>query len=262
MKMIDLGLNLKGFYATGLHGSLEDFSSETLHFHPFHQVLLIKNGVALLQDATGTRPQYGHMAAFVPANISHRTEVIGESVEYQSLYFKKPLFRPQEHFIVLFRMSALGLALLNHINMETPLQNLDHGIAKDCVDLFMKALPKDMGNPIQSLVLPEPKTHMCKTVCRFIEENYRNRLTSHDIAREVPLSFRQLSRLFKADMGLNIFEYVRVFRILRASIDLNTTDEKIIAIAINCGYESLSSFFTDFKRLFGISPAEFRKRHR
>ena len=81
MKMKDLGLSLNKFYAVGLHGSLEDFSSETLHVHPFHQVLQIKNGVALLRDITGTRPQYGHMAAFIPAQVSHRTEVMGDSLE-------------------------------------------------------------------------------------------------------------------------------------------------------------------------------------
>ena len=159
-------------------------------------------------------------------------------------------------------MSPLGLALLNQVNTEAPLQNLDHGIAKDCVDLFMKVLSMDLGNEVKSLVLPEAKTEICRTVCRFIEENYRTKITSQDIARIIPLSFRQLSRIFKADMGLNIFEYLKVFRMLRASIDLNTTDHKIISVAYDCGYESISSFFTDFKKVFGISPAEFRNRHR
>jgi AraC-like DNA-binding protein len=262
MEIKDLGLSLDRFYAVGLHGSLEDFSSETLHFHPFHQILQIKNGVALLRDIAGTRPQYGNMAAFIPAQVSHRTEVMGDSLEYQCLYFKKSLFIRQERSIVLFRMSPLGLALLNQINTEEPKKNLNYGIAKDCVGLFMKVLLVDLRNEIKSLVLPEPKIEICKTVCRFVEENYCNRLTSHDILRDIPLSFRQLSRLFKADMGLNIFEYIRIFRILRASIDLNTTDHKIISVAFNCGYESISSFFTDFKMVFGVSPAEFRKRYR
>jgi AraC-like DNA-binding protein len=261
MKTKYLGLGLNGFYAAGLHGSLETFSSETLHVHPFHQVLHIKNGVALLRDITGTHPQYGHMAAFIPARVSHRTEVMGDSLEYQCLYFKKSLFHGQEHSVVLFQISPLGLALLHRINTEAPLQNLNHGMVKDCVDLFVKVLSMDLKNEFKSFVLPEPKMEICKTVCRFVEENYRNKLTSHDFSKEIPLSFRQLSRIFKADMGLNVFEYVRVFRVLRASIDLNTTDDKIISVAYNCGYESLSSFFTDFKMVFGVSPAEFRKRH-
>jgi len=48
METIDFGIS-KGLYATGLKGTLEDFSSDTLHVHPFHQVLQIRNGVALLQ---------------------------------------------------------------------------------------------------------------------------------------------------------------------------------------------------------------------
>jgi len=34
MEVMDLGIDLNSFYAAGLHGSLEDFSSETLHVHP------------------------------------------------------------------------------------------------------------------------------------------------------------------------------------------------------------------------------------
>jgi hypothetical protein len=105
METIDLGIDWKNFHAVGLHGSLEDFSSETLHIHPFHQVLHIKNGIALLQDTKGTRPQYGHMAVFIPANVPHRTKVIGDSLAYQSLYFKKSLFNWHGRTILLFQMS-------------------------------------------------------------------------------------------------------------------------------------------------------------
>ena len=262
MEVMDLGIDLNSFYAAGLHGSLEDFSSKTLHVHPFHQVLQIKNGVALLQDINGTRPQYGHMAAFIPAQVPHRTEVIGDSLEYQSLYFKRSLFCMQERSISLFQMSPLGLALLNRINEGKQLQNISHGIIKDCLELFMKVFSIDLGNESKSIVLPDPKTEIGTTICRFIEDNYRKKTTSEDITHNIPLSFRQLSRIFKADIGLNIFEYQRIFRMFRASIDLDTTDHKIISIAYDCGYESISSFFADFKKVFGISPSEFRKLHR
>jgi AraC-like DNA-binding protein len=48
---------------------------------------------------------------------------------------------------------------------------------------------------------------------------------------------------------------------LQASIAINMTKKKIISVAYDCGYDSISSFFIDFKQIFGISPAEFRNRH-
>ncbi|MEN6318362.1 MAG: AraC family transcriptional regulator [Syntrophaceae bacterium] len=261
MEIIDFGIDWKNFHAVGLHGSLEDFSSETLHVHPFHQVLHIKNGIALLQDNKGTRPQYGHMAVFIPDSVPHRTVVIGDTLAYQSLYFRKSLLNWHGRTFVLFQMSSLGLALLQRISKEEPLQNLDQGIAKDYVDLFLKILPTELKNESPSLVLPESHTDICRRTCRFIEQNYREKITSEDISRAVSLSFRQISRAFKADMGLTVFEYLRIYRMLQASIAINMTRNKIISVAYDCGYDSISSFFIDFKKLFGISPAEFRNRH-
>jgi AraC-like DNA-binding protein len=261
MEIIDFGLNRKDLYAMGMKGALEDFSSRTLHVHPFHQVLEIKNGVALLQDDAGKRPQYGRMVAFIPAYVPHRTEVIGGSITYQSLYFNKTLLTHKAASIVIFRMSELGLSLLHHLNNEEPLQNLDYGIMKDCVRLFVKVLAEDVLNEAGSIVLPESKIEPIGAVCRFMEENYGKKMTSGDFALAFPLSFRQLSRKFKSDMGLNIFEYLKVFRMLRASIHLNTTDMKITAVAYECGYDSISSFFADFRKTFGLSPGEFRRRH-
>jgi AraC-like DNA-binding protein len=151
---------------------------------------------------------------------------------------------------------------LQWISSEEPLQNLDHGIAKDCVDLFLKVLPSDLKNENPALILPESNTDVSRKVCRFIEENYCGKITSKDISRMASFSFRQISRAFKADTGLTVFEYLRVYRMLQASINLNMTNSKIISVAYDCGYDTISSFFTDFKKLFSLSPAEFRNRHR
>ena len=186
VETIDLGLNKKDLYAVGLKGTLEDFSSDTLHAHPFHQVLQIRNGVALLQDAGGRRPQYGHMVAFIPAHVPHRTEVIGQSIEYQSLYFNKALIARRTNSIAIFQMSALGLSLLDHLNDEEPLQNLKRGIQKDCVRLFVKVLARDVLTDGRSIVLPDSKVEVNRAVCRFIEENHRRRITSTDFTRAFP----------------------------------------------------------------------------
>ena len=44
-----------------------------------------------------------------------------------------------------------------------------------------------------------------------------------------------------------------------ASILLSTTEKTVIHIAYECGYESLSTFYSDFKKYFSITPKEFRR---
>jgi AraC-like DNA-binding protein len=258
MVKIDFGLGKKEFIGAGLRGSLEDFSSDGLHTHPFHQVLRIKNGVALLQDDQLTKPQFGHLTAFIPAHSPHRTKVLGQAVEYQSLYFSRSLLPKYKDAITLFRMSDLGIALLDNLNTSASLRNLNKGLARECLMLFIKVLVRDLRTEVSLPALRSPAHAMNKRVCAFLEQNYHRKITAEDLAL-LPLSFRQLSRNFKTEMRICMFDYLRLFRMLQAAIRLKTTDDKISTVAVECGYNSISSFFTDFKKTYSVSPRGFRK---
>ena len=69
---------------------------------------------------------------------------------------------------------------------------------------------------------------------------------------------RHLSRLFKADLKITIFEYLRLYRILMASIEMHNPKRTVTEIALDCGYESLSSFYRDFNLIFAVTPKFFR----
>jgi len=48
-------------------------------------------------------------------------------------------------------------------------------------------------------------------------------------------------------------------RIQEALLRLRTTDEKILSIALQCGFNDLSYFNRTFKRLLGRTPRECRQ---
>lgn len=68
-----------------------------------------------------------------------------------------------------------------------------------------------------------------------------------------------LCREMKKQLGITPTEFVNMLRIDFASNLLLTTDTKIIDIAADCGFETLSHFFHLFKKKMGISPNIFRK---
>ena len=81
-----------------------------------------------------------------------------------------------------------------------------------------------------------------------------------DFEHEFPYSGRHLSRLFKQDLKITLFDYVRLYRILMASIALSGTSRPITDIAYEVGYDSISSFYRDFNLVFSVTPKVFRKR--
>ncbi|MBX7153095.1 helix-turn-helix domain-containing protein [bacterium] len=62
----------------------------------------------------------------------------------------------------------------------------------------------------------------------------------------------------------NFTEFVNAFRIKEAQsllVDPKSQSDKIVSIAYDCGFNSLSSFNTAFKKITKITPSEFRLRH-
>ena len=62
------------------------------------------------------------------------------------------------------------------------------------------------------------------------------------------------------EMKITLFEYVRLYRILMASLALCEPGKAITQIGLDCGYASLSSFYRDFNMVYGVPPKFFREK--
>lgn len=241
-----------------LHGTMSEYSSRKLHTHKYHQILTIRNGVTLLEDAEGRRPLYGMMCAFLPAGIPHRSIVIGNEVVYQSLYFSPSLFKGNDDDkIIIYNAGELSSALFNHLatNAKTPYKGND----LKALELFLDTSQTDMNNRSFRFSLPRARSVECAKIVAFIESKYAGKIALSDLGSVLPYTARHISRIFRNEMMITPYEYLRMFRIFSASIALQHRGRKIIEIAFSCGYESLSAFYSDFSRYFGQTPKEFRR---
>lgn len=254
-----IDIPLAGRLALTLSGRLETYSTRRMHVHAHHQLLRIQNGVSLLEDRSTRQPLFGSMAALIPAELPHRSTVIGDSVAYKSLYFAPELFDSEIAGIVIFIMSSLGAALFDRIAVRRG-SDLQAGLNRECLGLLMKILHEDIVRPVELARLPQPNHPQCRRVVEFIERNYARRLGMSDFTAAFPYSGRHLSRLFKADVRIGIFDYLRIYRILTASVELSVSPRTITEIAYDCGYESISSFYRDFDLFFAVAPKAFRHR--
>lgn len=69
----------------------------------------------------------------------------------------------------------------------------------------------------------------------------------------------RMIRIFKEQYGVTPSEYMNELRIEEAKSRLAETDESIIDIAYSVGFNSLSAFYRLFRKMSGVSPANYRK---
>lgn len=75
-------------------------------------------------------------------------------------------------------------------------------------------------------------------------------------------SAAHLGYIFKRDMKTNLWDYVTALRMEEAKRLMIATDKKRYEVAYAVGYESPEHFSRMFKRVLGLTPAEFRKQAR
>ena len=96
----------------------------------------------------------------------------------------------------------------------------------------------------------------------YIQRNYSRKITLNDIAQELHANSSYLSRLYKKESGMNLFDVVLQKRIEKAKEYMEDTDRKIYEISQAVGFDDTGYFSRVFKKYSGMSPREYQNRKR
>lgn len=97
-------------------------------------------------------------------------------------------------------------------------------------------------------------------IINYVEENYTQKITLKMLATKFGINESYLSRMFKNQTGKNLIYYVNERKMRKARELLSDPTMMVKEAAYAVGYEDQFYFNKLFKRFFGISPTEFRKR--
>ncbi|MCT4543371.1 MAG: AraC family transcriptional regulator [Vallitalea sp.] len=97
-----------------------------------------------------------------------------------------------------------------------------------------------------------------QTALDYIESNLHEELTLDDISKVVGFSKFYFHRIFKREVGISLYDYVRKRRLTRAAYVLIHTNTSIIEIALTYRFESQESFTRAFKSVYQLPPGRYR----
>ena len=90
----------------------------------------------------------------------------------------------------------------------------------------------------------------------YIRDNLSKPLSLEEIANHLYVSKYHLSHAFSRDVGVSVYRYIMLRRLLMARQQL-LTGQSAGQVSIVCGFSDYASFYRAFKAEYGVSPRQY-----
>lgn len=148
---------------------------------------------------------------------------------------------------------SIGKIPQNEIDFDKLLELSDDAIA---MEEFLKETIKESCMELKSSKVGN--RNKFESVVDYIDANFTEVMNLDILADKFNLSSRYLSKMFKANMQMNLPDYINKVRIAYAKTLLRETDTSVAQIAIECGCGNIRTFNRIFQKLEGVTPSEYR----
>lgn len=95
----------------------------------------------------------------------------------------------------------------------------------------------------------------------YIDQHRHDELSLAAVAQAAGASVFHFCKVFHQATGLKFTDYVSRVRLEEARAQLLNPSRRISEVAYDVGFQSLTQFNRTFRRVFGLSPTEFRRQH-
>jgi len=109
--------------------------------------------------------------------------------------------------------------------------------------------------------LTPPINAVTGVVRRLLDQNIAEIPSLAELAEAVGMDRFRLSRAFHRCVGMSLRAYVGELRLQRACALLARSKYSITSTSLECGLYDLPQFDRAFRRRFGITPSQYRRRH-
>ena len=118
------------------------------------------------------------------------------------------------------------------------------------------------GGTIQSLGLPDCRSHHIARAIQVLRSRYAEKIRVEDLAKTSGMSLSSFHDHFRMITSLTPLQFQKQLRLIEARRRLLTEGEAITSVAYTVGYESIPQFTREYSRFFGDPPGRDIKQSR
>lgn len=224
----------------------------------------------------GIVPFFIHLLIYL---VLARRFLVFQRDELQQYYSSIDLdwaFQVIQMLMIIFTISFLS-SIIQYSGLNNIFSILFLSLNVLTVTLTLRLLLKAMSQPLfQSIARPLSGSELSMDDMEEIKEKIVNilsekklfsnpELTIKDLAGEINISERTVSQVINKALGKNFYDLVNDYRIREACriFDTNTDNGlTVLEVLYQVGFNSKSSFNTQFKKKTGLTPSEYKSRQR
>jgi AraC-like DNA-binding protein len=215
----------------------------------WNQLIYATRGVLAVHTQAGTWVVPPHRGVWIPEGFPYRLEMSG-TVALRSLYIRaRRNTVPRECSVVnvtpLMRELIVRANRIGALDRAIPEQRRLIGVILDELKLLASV-------PLQLPLPKDPRAQKFAAQSRLLEDVEMT-------IRRCGASRRTLERIFRAETGMSLGQWVRRRKLLDALRRL-AGGECVDAIALELGYNSASAFIAMFRRELGQTPKRYFER--
>lgn len=126
--------------------------------------------------------------------------------------------------------------------------------------LIWKEIAENTDTVLKKQTHSTGKISILKKMMVFIRNNHKEKITLADIANSGGVSKRTCENIFLKHLNQTPIEYLGDYRLRKSTELLKETDMTVLDISMEAGFSGSSYYSESFRKTFGMSPAEYRKK--
>lgn len=159
--------------------------------------------------------------------------------------------------------TGAGISACLDLSLALVADDLGEAVALRVARQLVMYLKRPSGQSQFSVPLEQVSTtRRVEDLRHHILRHLAEPLTVADLAACAHVSDRQLTRIFKNELGTTPHAYIESVRVEAARRQLESTDATLERVASTCGFGTVDTLVRAFRRRLDTTPTEYRRRFR
>ncbi len=177
--------------------------------------------------------------------------------------------RQAKNEMIVFAVICSRAAIFGGVSSEGSLNISDHYVQKIEAAQTVSAV-RNIGAEMHNTYIQRVRkakessdqSPLVRDCMEYVDTHIFKKISLKEMSQEIGYTEHYISRKFKSELGLSLFDYINQQKIAMGQVLLRETGLSIADISDRLGYSSPSYFSALFKKLTGVTPVEYQRNNR